>query len=115
MKRLLAALLAAGVLVGGCGGDSRNVSGSAAAELQPRVAEIRQLAAQRQADRVAAKLAELRAQVADLVERRELSERAAQQILAAARRVEGQLALITTTTTPPRREDGDHQDGEEDD
>lgn len=63
MKRLLAVFVLAGVLMGGCGGDRTDVSKSAAAELQPLVAQIRQLAEQRQADQVAAKLAELRPRV----------------------------------------------------
>lgn len=121
MKRLVIAVVIAGVLVGGCGGDSPDVSHSASAELRPRVAEIRQLAGQRQADQVAAKLAELRPRVSDLVQRGELSERGAQGILAAIDGVQGQLALITTTTTtppppppPPRNDDEGHGEDDED-
>lgn len=125
MTRLLAVVVFAGVVLGGCGGDSTDVSKSAAAELQPRVAEIRQLAGQRQADQVAAKLAELRLRVSDLVQRGELSERAGQEIIASAEGVQAQLTLITTTTTtvpppPPRKErdreeDEDREDEEDDD
>lgn len=120
MKRLLALVVVAGVLVAGCGDENSDVSDSAAAELQPRVAEIRQLAGQRQADQVAAKLAQLRSRVTDLVQRGELSERAGQEIVASLDGVQGQLALITTTTTttttppPPRDSDEERKDKDED-
>lgn len=108
--------------LGGCAGDDPDVSDTAAEALQPRVAEIRELAVQRRADQVTTKLAELRLVIEDLRQRGELSEQGAEDVLAAADAVQGQLALITTTTQPPPPEradedddDRDHEEEEDDD
>lgn len=85
----------------GCADEPSALSGTAAEELQPRVAEIRALAGARQPDQVTAKLDELRLVVEDLQRRDELSEQGAQEVLAAADAVGAQLGLITTTTTQP--------------
>lgn len=114
---ILVVVVVVGGLMAGCGGDNPDISDAAAADLQPRAAEIRNLAGQRHADQVAAKLAEMRSLVDDLVQRGELSDRAAREILAAAGEVQGQLVLITTTTTAPLprpSEDGHHEDEDDD-
>lgn len=119
MRRALFISVMALATFAGCAGDEPDLTDAAAEALQPRVAEIRQLAAQRQADQASAKLAELRLAIEDLRRRGELSDRGAQEVLDAADAVQSQLALITTTTTRPLPEppdeddDRDHEDEED--
>lgn len=105
------------VLVAGCGNGKGDFSDTAANELRPRVAEIRDLATARQPDQANAKLVELRAIVEDLQARGELSEKAAREVLAAADAVNTQLGLITTTTTtePPPPDEDEHEDEDDED
>ncbi len=93
----VAALL---LLVPACGGGSE-VSEAAAARLQPQVQALREAAATGSQDAANRELAELRALVAELSATEELSERGARRVLAAADRVEANLALLATTTTAP--------------
>lgn len=86
------------LVLAACGG-SPAVSDAASTSLEARVAEIRQLAAGRQADGVTARLAEFGAEVERLRSEGEISAAAAERILGAARAVEQQVRLITTTTT----------------
>jgi hypothetical protein len=85
----------------GCGGGHSEVSPDAAAQLKPRVEEIRALATAREPDQVSTKLAELRQLVASLRSRHALTDQGAQTVLAAADAVSAQLVLITSTTTAP--------------
>lgn len=102
------------VALAGCSKDEPEMTERAAAQLQPRVAEIRQLAGERKADQVAAKLAELRTIVEDLRADGDLSADRARDVLAAADGVQSRLRLITTTTTPPPRHDeGRDEDDDE--
>ena len=113
MRRAILLVVALSVAVAGCGADKPDITDNAGAQLQARVAEIRRLAAERQADQVAAKLAELRKVTEDLRAADQLSDDAARKVIAAAEAVQAQLALITTTTTttpPPPREDKDRDE-----
>lgn len=100
-RPLLVVALIVGVL-GGCGGTSSGIGDTASRSLEPRIAEVRAAAEAGQADAVRAKLAEIRAEVATLRERGNLSEAGAARVLGAVAGVEAQLPLITKTTTPPR-------------
>jgi hypothetical protein len=109
--RMGATVLGLTVLIG-CGNDDGN-GGATAADLQARVAGIRELAASRDPELVATELDELRASVEDLRDRGELDDERAAAILEAADVVEAQLGLITTTTTttaPPVEYEEDDDD-----
>lgn len=113
MRKRTALLALTLVTIVGCGKGSDDVSETARNELQPRVAEIRHLADARQADRVQAKLDELRGLVEDLRARGELSDEGIGAVLAAAGDVTAQLQLITTTSQPPPPRDHEDEDDEE--
>lgn len=112
LSRWLALVVA--VALAACGSDKADVSDVARNELQPRVAEIRELADAKQADQVQAKLTELRLVIGDLLQRGELTGQGADDLRAAATNIESQLDLITTTTQPPPpRDEGDDEEDEE--
>ena len=109
-------------VLAGCGDDPSPNGGTAAAELQARVAEIRALAESRDAEAVAVELRDLRLTVEDLQGRGELDDERAAAIVSAAEAVDAQLGLITTTTTttttttppPPPRPKGEGKDKDDD-
>lgn len=117
------ALASAAVLPLACSGDDdAAISETAAIELQPRVAEIRQLATAGQPEAALAKVAELDAVLDDLVERDELSAGAAAAVLDQAHAVADELQHVTTTTTattapppteppPPAGDDEERDEG----
>lgn len=86
------------LLLPACGGDSQ-VSEAAATRLQPKVQALREAAATGSPDAAQRELAELRALVEELSATDELSDGVARRVLAAAERVEANLALLATTTT----------------
>ena len=93
----VAALLSIGA---GCGSSTgRLVTQNAAAQLSAEVASIRQYAVDGNLAAMEAQLDQLRADVADLQGRGELSATSAKQILVAATSVAGHLDQIATTTT----------------
>lgn len=111
LLRAVAIAVAAVVALGAaCGGGDPDISGDASSALEPKVAEIRQLAAARQAEQAKAKLAELRGAVEELRSSGDLSDQRAGEILLAADAVETRLALVTTTTIPPPPPDEDEDD-----
>lgn len=117
MRQVAVVVLAAAALTG-CGGDDPAVPAGAGAQLNARVAAIRQAATA--GDRAAA---ELRQAVGELQGAGELAESTASRILARAAVVEANLTSLTTTTTttqPPedhgddkRKGDGDKDEEEE--
>lgn len=82
----------------GCGGSSTGIGQSAASQLGPQVEQIRAAAMSGDRTAAAAKLSQLRASVADLRQRNQLSEAAAARVLAAAAEVE---AVIGGVVPPP--------------
>lgn len=118
MIRLVAVPVAIAIaILGACGGDQPDLSTSASAVLQERVAEIRTLAEAREADAVIAKVDELRSLVEQLRDDGEISADAAERILASVAAVSENVATITTTTTTtaPPDEDEDEDDDEDKD
>ena len=109
-RRILVCLL----VLAACGSDGGDISDDAGAALQPKVAEIRQLASTRQADALMAKLAELRGVVGQLEADGELTSGAAAEILSSLAAVEAQVPLITTTTTTTTTEVPDRGGRDED-
>ncbi|MBW3547377.1 MAG: hypothetical protein KY452_04465 [Actinobacteria bacterium] len=99
MRLARVAVVALLLLVPACGGSQ--VSEAAATRLQPQVQALREAAATGSQDAANRELAELRALVAELSATDELSQRGARRVLAAADRVEANLALLDTTTTAP--------------
>jgi hypothetical protein len=100
-KRAVAFAFAAALTIGaGCGSSSgRLVTQNAAAQLSAEVASIRQYAVDGNRVALEAQLDQLRADVAALQGKGELSATSAKQILVAATAVAGHLDQIATTTT----------------
>ena len=90
------------VLLAACGGQA-GVSDTAAAELRPLVQGLRAAAATGDRQAALARLEELRRTVGDLRGRGQIGEESAARVLAAAGRVEANLALLPTTTTSAPR------------
>ena len=90
------------VLLAACGGQD-GVSDTAAAELRPLVQGLRAAAATGDRQAALARLEELRRTVGDLRGRGQIGEESAARVLAAAGRVEANLALLPTTTTSAPR------------
>ena len=117
MRRLVVVVLAVCALTA-CGGEPPSVSDRAATQLHAQVTAVRTAVGARDADGAARALEELRASVARLRRRGDVSADRATAILAAAAGVERQLVSITTTTTttttappaPPGKGD-DHGNG----
>jgi hypothetical protein len=118
--RIAAVALLVGSLLGlgACGGSGSGISSSAAAQLQLRVAAIRDAASQGDTSAAESQLADLRVDVVEFRAGNKLDDAAATRILDAADAVGTQLALLepsttttlattttttetTTTTTPP--------------
>ena len=102
MTKRMAALAVTAVLsiATGCGSSTgRLVTQDAAAQLSAEVASIRQYAVDGNRAAMEAQLEQLRADVAALQGRGELSATSAKQILVAATSVAGHLDQIATTTT----------------
>lgn len=126
MRRAAAALAlvaVAAVLPAACG-DDHTISDTAAAQLQPKVTEIRELVDDRQPEQAAVRLAELRTAVETLRQQGEIDAQRADEVLAAVAEVEQQLGSITTTTTvtttttapaPPSTSSGPNRDRDRDD
>ena len=97
----------------GCARGTPAISNNASKSLQAKVAQIRTAASAHDAPAVAAEVAALRAQVADLSRRHQLSAAAARKILDAATAVDENLSVITTTTTATTSPSGHgHGDGD---
>jgi len=96
-RRLLAALALGAVLLAGCGGP--DMTNSASADLQSRVAAVRAAVVDGDSSGAQTALNNLHLVVMNLVGRGELSEGKASDILAAAENVQDQLDLMPTTTT----------------
>lgn len=96
-RRSLVAIAVGVMLLAGCGGP--DMTGTASSDLQSRVAAV--TAAVVGGDPVAAQTAlnNLQLAVTNLVDRGDLSEDKASDILAAAEGVQSQLSLMPTTTT----------------
>lgn len=104
--RRLGLVLVALLALAGCGGSAAGIGQTAAGQLVPQVEQVRAAAVSGDRAAAAAKLAEVRASVADLRQRNQLSEAAAAKVLAAAAEVEAQLGAVTpapqpTTIVPP--------------
>ena len=106
---LAGALLAAGLVLAGCGGSAPlTISTSASRQLERQVAAVRGDANGGDPSAAARDLATLESSVGVLVRSGQLSDARAASILDAARAVQADLMLIptttttTTTTTPPR-------------
>lgn len=111
---VVAALAIVGI--GACGGDKPDISDEASELLEAKVTEIRALASARDADGVTSTLSELRTLVGELQRDDELSETAADRIMASAAKVTANVVSITTTTTaPPPPDDEDKEDREDED
>lgn len=122
MRQVAVVVLAAAALTG-CGGDDPAVPAGAGAQLNARVAAIRQAATAGDRSAAELRLSELRQAVGELQGAGELAESTASRILARAAVVEANLTSLTTTTTttqPPedhgddkRKGDGDKDEEEE--
>lgn len=106
--RPLGLVLPALLAIAGCGDSAVGVGRAAASQLTPQVAQVKAAAMSGDRAGAAAKLAQLRAAVADLRQRNVLSEAGAAKVRAAAAEVEAQLgsaalaqAPQVSTTTPP--------------
>lgn len=104
--RRLRLLLLAPFVAGGCGGAAAGIGQTAASRLIPQVEQVRAAATSGDPTAAAAKLALLRASVADLRQRNQLSEAGAAKVLTAAAEVEAQLGTggqgrqVSTTVSP---------------
>lgn len=123
LARLVGAVTALTLAVGGCGGGSKDlVSDHATNVLNAHVAEIRVAAAASDANRIRAEVAELRGVVGQLQTQGKLSDAGAAAILAEAARVEESAALVTPTTrattapivTEPPQEKGEEKHDDDD-
>lgn len=119
MRTLRVVVVAFVLAVAAACGDDPDVSEDASAVLQERVAEIRTLAEARQADAVIAKIDELNALVEQLRTDGEISDEAADEILASIAAVRQNVTTITTTTTttttaPPPPPDDDEDEDKDD-
>jgi len=110
VRRLGIAFIALSIMAG-CGGSAGGVGQTAAERLGPEVEQIKAAVTSANQTATTAKLAELRATVADLRQRNQLSSAGAARILAAVAEVEARLGTPTsvqtpqTTTTGPPAED----------
>jgi hypothetical protein len=122
LRRLTAvgALLVVALLgLASCGGSGSGISSAAGAELQLRVAAIREAAAGGDRDAAEDQLAQLRVKVVQFRADDKVDDSAAARILRAAGAVETELALLTppssttttTTTTEPPQKGKDHDKG----
>ncbi|HEV2760575.1 MAG TPA: hypothetical protein VGV86_13500 [Acidimicrobiales bacterium] len=87
------------LLLVGCGQEGAGIGQSASAALDPQVQQVRAAATRGDRAGAARELAELRQTVADLRQRRELTESAAAKVLAAAAEVEARLEAGITPAT----------------
>jgi len=105
--RRLGLILVILLTMAGCGGSATGIGQSAASQLGPQVEQIRATAMSGDRAAAAAKLGQLRASVADLRQRNQLSEAAAARVLAAAAEVESLIGVVVpppaaqTATTAP--------------
>jgi hypothetical protein len=121
VTRLLASIVVATAFLAACGGDSPPVSERGASDLEANVTAVKAAVGAHDADDAARALASLRATVARLRHRGDVSTERAAAILAAATDVEHQLVTITTTTTtttttvppPPQRGKGEDHPGKD--
>ena len=101
-RRLVAVLIAAGVVLSAAGcGQGEGIGQAASDALAPQVAAVRAAAETGNRDDALAKLAVLRQSVAQLRSTGELSEEGAAKVLAAAVEVEGHLGLLPAPAPAP--------------
>ena len=101
-RRLVAVLIAAGVVLSAAGcGQGEGIGQAASDALAPQVAAVRAAAETGNRDDALAKLAVLSQSVAQLRSTGELSEEGAAKVLAAAVEVEGHLGLLPAPAPAP--------------
>jgi len=98
--RRLGLILPAVLVISGCGGSAAGVGQTAASQLGPQVEQVKAAAMSGDRATAAAKLAQLRASVADLRQRNVLSGAGGAKVLAAAAEVESQLGAPAPTQAP---------------
>lgn len=99
MRRAELALIAL-LGIGGCSAPAAGIGRTAAGQLAPQVEQVKAAAIGGDRATAAAKLAQLRASVADLRQRNQLSEAGAAKVLAAAAELEAQLGSPPPTAPP---------------